>query len=136
MKDRATGTVKAHVVENVSSEIVYPLLISAIEKDSIVVTDEYRVYNKLSNHFSHGRVVHSAKEYVNGIFHTNGIENFWSHLKRGVDGIYHWVSREHLQAYVNEYALRYNTRTFTTSSRFDYVLSNMTCRLTYKELVK
>jgi transposase-like protein len=136
LKDRKTGTVKAHVVPNVTSEIVYPILIAGIEENSIVVTDEYRVYDRLSNHFSHGKVIHSAKEYVNGHFHTNGIENFWSHLKRGVDGIYHWVSREHLQSYVNEYALRYNTRTFTTSSRFDYILSNMTCRLTYKELTK
>jgi hypothetical protein len=70
------------------------------------------------------------------MFHTNGIENFWSHLKRGIDGIYHWVSRDHLQSYVNEFTLRYNTRTFSTSTRFDYVLNNMVGRLTYKDLVK
>jgi transposase-like protein len=136
LKDRKTGHVKAQVVPTVSVDVVFPILLLNIAKDSIVVTDEFPVYNRLSNHFSHGRVIHSAKEYVNGVFHTNGIENFWSHLKRGIDGIYHWVSKEHLQSYVNEYALRYNTRTFTTSSRFDYILSNMTCRLTYKELTK
>ena len=42
--------------------------------------------------------------------HTNNIECFWSHLKRGVDGIYHWVSKKHLQSYVDEFSLRFNTR--------------------------
>jgi len=68
--------------------------------------------------------------------HTNGVENFWSHLKRMVDGIYHWVSAEHLQAYVNEETLRYNTRSFSTSHRFDIVMANSLGRLTYKELTK
>jgi transposase-like protein len=136
IKDRKTGGVKAQVIPDTTSETMFPIIFRAVEKDSIIVTDEYRAYNKLSEYYSHGKVCHSAKEYVNGVFHTNGIENFWSHLKRGVDGIYHWVSVEHLQAYVNEFALRYNTRKFGTSSRFDYVLSNMVCRLTYKELVK
>jgi len=135
MKDRKTGRVKAQVIEKRSSENIYPILISSIEKDSIVVTDEAPVYDKLNTYFSHGRVTHSAKQYVNGMFHTNGIENFWSHLKRGVDGIYHWVSKEHLQSYVDEFTLRYNTRKFTTSGRFDLVLSNVAGRLTYKELI-
>jgi transposase-like protein len=136
MKDRKTGQVKAQVVPNVSREVIYPILLNSIEKDSIVVTDDFSTYNKLGEHFSHGRVKHGAKEYVNGMFHTNGIENFWSHLKRGVDGIYHWVSKEHLQAYVYEFTLRYNTRKFNTSGRFDLVLSNVAGRLTYKELIK
>jgi transposase-like protein len=135
-KDRETGTVRAFVVPNTTSNSLMPLIKKTIREGSIVVTDEYRTYDILGWKYKHGRVNHSAKEYVNGMFHTNGIENFWSHLKRGVDGIYHWVSVPHLQSYVNEYALRYNTRKFSTSSRFDYVLSNMTCRLTYKELVK
>jgi hypothetical protein len=90
----------------------------------------------IGEHYSHIRVNHSAKEYVNGFAHTNGIENFWSHLKRGIDGIYHWVNVPHLQSYVNEYTLRYNTRKFTTAGRFDLVLSNVAGRLTYKELIK
>lgn len=57
-------------------------------------------------------------------------------MKRGIDGIYHWVSAPHLQSYVNEYALRYNTRKFTTSGRFDLILSNVAGRLTYKDLIK
>ncbi len=69
--------------------------------------------------------------------HTNGIENFWSHMKRGIDGIYHWVSKDHLQSYVTEFTLRFNTRNFTTSDRFDMILSNVTDkRLTYNQLTK
>jgi transposase-like protein len=136
LKDRKTGTVKATVVPNTKAESLLPIIKSAIEANSIVITDEYASYNQLGETFSHGRVVHGAKQYVNGMFHTNGIENFWSHLKRGVDGIYHWVSKEHLQSYVDEFALRYNTRKFTTSGRFDLVLSNVAGRLTYKELTK
>ncbi|MDB4925797.1 IS1595 family transposase [Mucilaginibacter sp.] len=136
MKDRKSGNVVAMVVPNVKRETLIPILQNFIMPDSIVITDNFKVYDKLNLLYSHARVNHSAKEYVNGIFHTNGIENFWSHLKRGVDGIYHWVSVTHLQAYVNEYTLRYNTRKFTTSGRFDLVLANVAGRLTYKELTK
>jgi transposase-like protein len=136
MKDRKTGHVKVMVVPNTRAETLLPIIKKSIEENSIVITDEYHSYHKLGDTFSHGRVCHSAKQYVDGIFHTNGIENFWSHLKRGVNGIYHWVSTEHLQSYVTEYALRYNTRKMTTSGRFDLVLSNVAGRLTYKALIK
>ena len=68
--------------------------------------------------------------------HTNGIENFWSHLKRGIDGIYHSISKEHLQACVDEFVLRFNTRKFSTQGRFDLVLAAISNkRLTYKTLI-
>ena len=57
--------------------------------------------------------------------HTNGIEKFWSHMKRGIDGIYHWVSKDHLQSYVDEFTLRFNTRKISTSNRFDLILANV-----------
>ena len=69
--------------------------------------------------------------------HKNSIENFWSHLKRGIDGIYHWCSKEHLQSYVDEFTLRFNTRDFNTQGRFDLILSAVAKkRLTYKDLIK
>ncbi|CAJ0630965.1 2810_t:CDS:2 [Entrophospora sp. SA101] len=58
----------------------------------------------------HSQVNHSAKEYVNEKAHTNSVENFWSHLKRGIYGTYHWTSRKHLHSYIDEFTLRYNTR--------------------------
>jgi len=62
-----------------------PIIKEVIEENSIVITHELNSYNQLSETFSHGRVCHSAKQYVDGMFHTNGIENFWSHLKCGVE---------------------------------------------------
>lgn len=67
---------------------------------------------------------HSAKIFVDGIAHTNGLENFWSHLKRTIDGTYHWCSVKHLQTYVDECSLRYNTRNSKTDVRFNFVLEN------------
>jgi C4-type Zn-finger protein len=63
---------------------------------------------------------------------TNNIEGFWSQFKRVIDGIYHWASVKHLQSYVDEFALRYNTRKFNAKDRFNLVLDNIEGRLTYK----
>src|SRR5665213_1819950 len=100
------------------------------------MTDEYSGYNDLKHIHTHYKVNHGAKEYVNEMAHTNGIENFWSHLKRGIDGIYHWVSKDHLQSYVDEFTLRFNTRKFQTQNRFDFILSGLAGkRLTYEDLI-
>ena len=74
-------------------------------------------------------------EYVNGRIHTNTIEGFWSILKRGIVGIYHFTSRKHIQKYVDEFVFRYNTRNIEESCRFNFMLSNTEYRLTYKELI-
>ena len=100
------------------------------------MTDEFPGYKRLKKRFKHYAVNHSAKVYVDGMCHTNGIENFWSHLQRGITGIYHWVSTDHLQAYVDEFSLRYNSRKFGTQARFDMILANVAGkRLTYETLI-
>lgn len=135
MKERE-GYVIAKVVEDTKQKTIEPIITENIVSEAIVMTDEYNAYNNLKNTYDHRKVNHSAKQYVNAMAHTNGIENFWSHLKRGIDGIYHWVSKEHLQVYVNEYTLRFNTRNHTQQSRFDLILANVSGRLTYKSLIK
>ena len=113
-----------------------PIIYENVEPDAILMTDEYSGYFSLSENFEHHTVNHSAKEFVNHMAHTNGIENFWSHFKRGIDGIYHQISKEHLQAYIDEFLLRFNTRKFQTQYRFDFILSAVAGkRLTYKELI-
>jgi len=97
-------------------------------------TDEWLGYKGLSKIFDHKVIKHNQKEYVKGDIHTNTIEGFWAILKRGIMGIYHSMSRKHLQRYVDEFVFRYNTRGFSESYRFDYVLNNINNRLTYKEL--
>lgn len=112
------------------------LFLESVCPTATVCTDEYTAYKDLRYTYIHKKVNHSAKEYVNGMAHTNGIENFWSHLKRGVDGIYHWVSVPHLQSYVDEFSLRFNTRKYETSQRFNFILANVSGRkLTYETLI-
>lgn len=102
-----------------------------------VYTDEYQSYSSVGAEYAHGRINHSANQYVNGMVHVNGVENFWSHLKRGLDGIYHWASPEHLQRYVDEFTLRYNTRKLETCRRFDLILANVAGRrMRYQDLIK
>ena len=86
-------------------------------------------YKNITNY----RVNHGSGEYVkNGIIHTNNIENFWSIMKRGYIGIYHYWSKKHLKRYVNEYVFRYNNKENKLASMF----SNIETILTYKELIK
>ena len=129
------GSVIAKVVNNTFKENIEPFVAQNVAPLATIMTDEYYAYNGLSKVYNHSTVNHGAKQYVNGLVHTNGIENFWSHMKRGIDGIYHWVSFTHLQSYVDEFALRFNTRKFTTASRFDLILANVAGkRLTYNDL--
>lgn len=130
------GNVTAQVVESTDRKTVQGLIQQNIEPGATVVTDEYGAYRGVQGNYEHAVIRHGAKEYVNGKAHTNTIEGFWSHFKRGIDGIYHWVSFKHLQAYADEFALRYNTRKFGTAQRFDFVLNNVAGRLTYENLTK
>lgn len=129
------GHVIAQVVEDTKQKTIQPIIESNLSDDTQVMTDEWHAYKRLPKKYNHRIVNHSAKQYVNDIVHTNGIENFWSHLKRGLDGIYHSVSVKHLQSYVDEYSLRFNTRKFDTATRFHFVISNtFGRRLKYKRL--
>ena len=131
------GNIIAKVVEDTKQKTIEPIIFNNVNNGANVYTDEWMAYNNLHKIFTHKRVNHGAKEYVNAMAYTNNIECFWSHLKRGIDGIYHWISKDHLQSYVDEFTLRFNTRKFSTQSRFDLVLSTaVTKRLTYKELIK
>jgi len=130
------GNVKGFVLNKAYGETIKPILKQNINKSAVVVTDGFGAYNGIDNHFKKHIVVnHQNNEYTNGAFSTNHIENFWSLLKRGIFGIYHFTSQKHLQKYVNEFAFRYNTRDSGTSNRFNAMLSNTEFRLTYKELI-
>jgi hypothetical protein len=79
----------------------------------------------------------TSNEFKNEVgFHTNGIEGFWSLLKRGIYGIYHQTSVKHLNKYCDEFAFRYNTRDISESERFSISLLKAEKRLTYKQLIK
>lgn len=105
------GKVVAVTVKNVKAATVMPHITERVLPKSTVYTDEYAVYNDLNESgFKHRRIRHAEKIYVSGDVHTNTIEGFWSLTKRGIGGVYHAVSKKHLQGYLNEYAWRYNHR--------------------------
>jgi transposase-like protein len=113
------GSVIAQKVKNTTSNALLPIIYENVKKDWIIYSDDNKSYDYLKNNYLHLTVNHSAKEYVKGMIHTNSIEGFWSQMKRGVDGIYHWVSTKHLQGYIDEYSLRFNTRKNCTCDRFN-----------------
>ena len=88
-------------------EEIHKFVDSVTEDGSVVYTDEAAAYQGMPAR-SHWTVRHSANEFVRGMAHTNGIESFWSVLKRGLHGTYHHVSVKHLGRYVDEFSFRMN----------------------------
>jgi len=101
----------------------------------VIFTDELPSYKGLSTEYEHA-VINHAVEYVNGNIHTNGMENFWSLLKRGLHGTYVSVEPFHLFRYIDEQAFRYNNRkNMNDADRFSLAVSQIVGkRLTYKEV--
>lgn len=106
------------VVPNTGGKVLKGIIDALVQKGSTVITDGWKGYFGLSKSYRHEVVEHSTGEYVRNGFHTNGIEGFWSHLKRGIMGIYHKVSPKHLFRYCDEFAFRYNTRDMSDIDRF------------------
>jgi transposase len=105
------GRVMATAVRNTKRATILPQVKKKVLPESMVYTDEYKVYDSLGREgYHHERVNHAEEIYVAGDVHTNTIEGFWSLVKRGIGGVYHAVSAKHLQGYLDEYAYRYNHR--------------------------
>ena len=133
----STGKVFTSVIPDTKAKTIKPIIENMVKEGSILVTDEWQAYTALANKYAHIVVNHKDSQYVNGAFHTNGIENFWSHLKRGIYGIYHQASPKHLHRYCDEFAFRFNARKATNNDRFNFALSNANgVRLTYKSLIQ
>ena len=132
------GEVRAKVIETPSSEVLHPFIKENVAKGSTLHTDEWSGYKNLQNDFARGIVHHSVKEFVNGDCHTNGIESFWALFKRGYHGVYHQMSKKHLQRYVNEFAFRVTRKAQTMQSIFTEVVKNATdgAHLPYKQLTE
>ena len=106
--------------------------------EATLMTDDWTGYNSAEAFFhNHESVCHSAKEFVNGMAHTNGIESVWAVLKRGFNGTYHQWSVKHLGRYVNEFTFRLNqgnVRIDTIDRLKSLILGSAGKRLTYAEL--
>jgi transposase-like protein len=129
------GKLNAKAVENVKHETLSREIINNVKESAKLYTDEWLGYKGLERIYDHSIVKHNQSEYVVGRIHTNTIEGFWSLLKRGIIGIYHFTSKKHLQKYVDEFVFRYNTRNHTTENRFNLLLMNLENKLTYKILI-
>jgi len=129
------GHVRAAVAPSRRKHHVQPHITANVEPGSTLYTDDWKAYEDLPEGFTHEFVNH-LETYVKGRVHTNGIENFWSLLKRTLKGTYVSVDPVHLQAYVDEQAYRFNNREFEDADRFVNVLSQIAGkRLKFKELI-
>lgn len=132
---RETKKVYCFVVPNTKQEAIQPLIHKHIQKGSDLMTDEWSAYWGLNADYNHSFVNHKIGQYSEGDVTTNSLEGFWSHIKRGVIGIYHYTSRKHMQNYANEFAFRYNTRFESETSRLNIaLLGGCDKRMNYKLL--
>jgi transposase-like protein len=128
------GDVRAAVAPTRDHYQVNAHIMDNVVPGSTVFTDEHVAYDGMPKDFTH-EVVNKIEGYVKGQIHVNGMENFWSLLKRTLKGTYVSVDPVHLQAYVDEQVLRFNTRDLTDAERFALILRRVVDRrLTYNEL--
>jgi len=95
---------------------------SVCKGKNIVISDEFKSYNKLAKtDYIHLRIDYT-KMFADGDIHTNTVESFWAIIKRAVYGIYHHISLKHMQSYIDEFSFQYNHRNIDNG--FDLVLRN------------
>ena len=131
------GRVRSFHVDRATAESVRDIVVTNASRESILYTDESRLYTAMGYEFAaHESVKHSAKEYVRGTVHTNTIEGFFSIFKRGMKGVYQHCAEKHLHRYLAEFDFRYNNRIklgYTDPMRRDAALSKIGGkRLTYR----
>ncbi len=133
------GPIKAMVMDDVSTREVEKQIISHVKIGTKLHSDDFLVYSKIGKLFQHGVVAHGRGQYVKkGNVHTNSIESFWALFKRGHYGTYHFMSKKHLQRYVDEFAFRFNNRITDLNDTLALLIENGSAngRLTYKKLTK
>lgn len=128
--------VLAFKVPNVRGNTLMPIIAENVRAGSILVTDEHAGYRNAHKHYDHRVVRHGRNQYAANLDSTNGIENFWSHFKRLVYGIYHYISPKHLDAYLAAQSFRYNQSDIEPWEVFTLTaFKTEGKRLTYSELI-
>lgn len=129
------GSVRSFHVQRVTARSLQGVMAEQSHKETYIMTDDFKAYKGLENRFdNHGVVCHSKKEYRRGPIHTNTIENYFSILKRGLNGIYQHVGAQHLKRYIGEFDFRYNTRKVSDIYRSKKALEGIAGkRLFYRE---
>lgn len=132
------GDVRPRIVPDVTSKSLKSVIRANVDRGSRILTDEASGYRGIGKEFAggHEAVRHSTYEYVRGDVHTNSIEGFFGMLRRGLDGIYHSVSRKHLHRYLSEFEFRHNYRHVSDGERARLAIRAANHkRLTYAEQV-
>lgn len=130
------GKVFATVLRNTSTKTIQNEVKKRVSAGSILCTDEHSSYVGVP--YRHMTVNHSAKQFVDGMAHTNSIESVWALLKRGFYGTYHKFTLKHLQRYVSEFTFRLNEGNCKIHSydRIDALIGkSFGARITYKQLI-
>ena len=135
VKDRETNEVRAQVVASTDSETLQSFVRDHVREGAVIYTDEHGAYRGIAG-FKHEAVNHSVGEYVRGMAHTQGIESFWSMLKRAHKGTFHKLSAKHLDRYVTEFASKHNMREADTLDQMAGIAQAMLGkRLRYRNLI-
>lgn len=137
------GILIARVVRDTTVKTLNAIIFRHIREYTIIYTDGWG-YGKINKYYNQSSVDHGKGFYGTTVvtedgelisINTNSIENAWTHLKRTVVGTYYKIGKKHMQSYVDEFVFRFNTRSKTVTQRFNLLLQNMECRLTYKDLI-
>ena len=129
------GRARSFRVANVTAKELGAVVRQHVDTSARLMTDEWLAYRKVGKEYAdHQKVAHSMGEYVRGDAHTNTVEGYFGNLKRGVNGVYHHVSRAHLDRYLAEFDFRYNSRHVNDSRRTVTALAGAEGkRLKYRE---
>ena len=135
VKERESKKVAVKVAPDTTGKTLSGFIGSHVKAGTTVYTDEHKGYNPIAVEYDRKSVKHSLGEYVDGQIHTNGMESFWSVLKRGYIGTYHRLSEKHLQRDADEFAGRHNKRPLATMDQIGRTVDGMMGkRLKYKDL--
>lgn len=131
------GDLVALPVEDTKKRTIGREVLRKVESGSVLSTDEFASYQHLGKLYHHIVVRHGVGEYVKGMAHTNGVESFWSLLKRGYVGVYYQMSVKHLHRYVDEFSCRFRMRKERKSGpRCEQILRRICCgKLSWQELI-
>jgi transposase-like protein len=136
--DKETGEARSRVIANVTSDTLYTAINRQVNfSGSRLMTDDWRGYDFVGNQFSEGHdtVFHSGGEYVRGDVTSNQAENYFSQLKRSLDGTHHRISATHLDRYLAEFDFRFSTRKLSDTQRMARLMGQTAGRrLAYKPL--
>ena len=134
MKDRDSNKVTARVVDDTDAATLQGFVADHAAPDAKVYTDDAAAYKGMP--FEHASVRHSVGEYVRDMAHTNGVESFWSMLKRAHKGTFHKISPKHLNRYVQEFAGKHNIRDSGTLAQMRDTVARLVGRnLLYRNLI-